>query len=792
MKRYVTLLLLLASLIFADGYKLPPKAILDVFDAPDDQFITAVTGTDKVIEYTYSRYESLEQLSQEKLSLAGKIIYIALHSEKNSYPYKYLKLRDLNSDFSVMLNPEEDNKIVGFKISPDRNLLAYTAEKNDGVFIRIVDLNDGKMIFKDTRKVNMSLAYLALQWSVDSKHLIIPRIYYEGNPVPQISPSEIAPRIQESYGKVSQVRTYSNLLETAFDVRLFDHFFTSIFVILDPFTGKELPIGEPGIYRSFDESPDGKYYLVKKVNNPYSFTVPYYRFAYTFNILDKEGRQFKELVSKPIQDQIPIGGVETGIRQPQWIPSENATIWWTEAQDEGDPKKQVAFRDKFYKYPAPFNKKAELFLKTKNRGYVSGFTKDKGALIYLDYDRDKEWLSTYYGSYDGSIDDKLLFSRSDNEKYEDPGEFVTEKLTNGFEVIKVRNNNVFLYGQGYSPEGNFPFLNKFDLGSGKLEQLFRSPPETYETFSSMTGNDEKRIIIRHETPTEPRNYFILDIGSGNREQITKNIDHAPQIRDIKTELVTYFREDSIQLSGKLYLPPDYDPDKRYPLYINAYPREFTDVSTASQVSGSQYTYTRFWGASIIYLTLHGYVVLNGAAMPVIGDVDTRNDTFVKQIGMNAKAAIDYLDMRGMIDRERVAVGGHSYGAFMTANLLAYTDYFKAGIAKSGAYNRTLTPFGFQSEERPYWEAKEFYQKASPFMNAEKIKTPLLLIHGADDDNAGTYPMQSERMYAAVKGNGGDVKLVMLPYEGHGYQARESNLHVLYEICEWLDKYLKND
>ena len=262
------------------------------------------------------------------------------------------------------------------------------------------------------------------------------------------------------------------------------------------------------------------------------------------------------------------------------------------------------------------------------------------------------------------------------------------------------------------------------------------------------------------------------------------------IRQIKTELITYKRNDSITLSGKLYLPPDYDKEKKYPLIIWAYPREFVELSTAGQITGSNYSYTRFWGASVKYLALHGYIVLDNASMPIVGNIQQRNDSFIEQIKMNALSAIDHLDSLGMIDRTKVAVGGHSYGAFMTANLLAYTDYFKAGIANSGAYNRTLTPFGFQSEERTYWQAKEFYQKASPFSNAEMIKTPLLLVHGADDNNPGTYPMQSERMYAAIKGNGGNARLVILPYEGHGYEARESNLHVLAEMCEWLDKYLK--
>jgi dipeptidyl aminopeptidase/acylaminoacyl peptidase len=792
MKNYIISLLIIISMTFAGNYKLPPKAILDVFEAPHNEIITLVTGTNKVIEYTYSRYKSLENLSQERLSLAGNIIIPKIHSELNSYPEIYLKLVNLDTGEKIQLTPPEDNKIIKFKISPDRKSLAYLSEKEDGVYLRVVDMNTGKMLFSDTKRVNMSLIGMALQWSVDSKNLFLARIFHDGQPAPKRSAKDISPRIQESYGKTSQLRTYSNLLETEFDMKLFDYYFTSQFVKLDPLLGNEVMIGEPGVYRQFDESPDGKYFLTKKANKPYSFTVPYYRFGYTHNILDKTGKVIKELITKEIQDQIPIGGEEKGLRYPNWIPTEEATLYWREAQDEGNPKVKVPYRDYLYKLSAPFTERKDLFLKTRNRCYVSGFTEKKGTFIYLDYDRENEWMKTYYASYNNEFEDKVLFDRSENEKYEDPGEFVTTKLPNGMEVIKLTNDNVFLSGQGYSPEGNFPFLNKFSLVTEKKEQLFKCQDMVYENFVGFINNDINKLCIKSESNTKSRNYFALDRETNERKQITKNYDHAPQVRDIKTELVTYYREDSLLLSGKLYLPNDYDPKKKYPLYINAYPREYTDPSTASQVSGSENTFTRFWGASIIYLALHGYIVLDNAAMPVIGDPETRNDTFIKQIGMNAKAAIDYLDSRGLIDRERVAVGGHSYGAFMTANLLAYTDYFKAGIAKSGAYNRTLTPFGFQSEERPYWQAKEFYQKASPFMNAEKIKTPLLLIHGAEDSNSGTYPLQSERMFSAVQGNGGTVKLVMLPYEGHGYQARESNLHVLYEICTWLDKYLKND
>jgi dipeptidyl aminopeptidase/acylaminoacyl peptidase len=774
----------------AEGYKLPPDEILKVFDAPNEQFLFLIDNTDYAIEYRVERYESLESISQEKLKLAGKVILPKIHSEKTDSPKLYLKLVDLRTNNRTALTHPEDNRIIDFEVSPDRKLLAYLSQLENGIYLRVVELETGKMLFRDNKRVNMTAPGLLIKWSVDPRFLFVPRIAYDNEPAPVRTASDIAPKTEESFGKNAQLRTYSNLLETNFDMKLFEYFFTSQFVKIDIDTKSEMKIGTPGIYRSFTQSPDGRYFLVRTVNKPYSYTLPYTRFGSSWLILDSNGNLIKDLVTKPVQDEIPIGGVETGIRSPEWIPQESSTLCWIVAGDGGNPKKKVPYRDSFYKLKAPFDKKPSLFLKTKNRGYISGFTSEKGRLFYIDYDRDNEWMSTFYGSYDASIGDKMLFTRSENEKYEHPGDFVTEKLSNGFRVIKVIKGNVYLYGQGYSENGNFPFMQKFTLKNGKKEIIFKCADKSYENFIGFTGKDHDRICITFETPAEPRNYFSVDLATGKRTQITTNINDASVLKEIKSELITYRRSDSITLGGKLYLPPDYDENKKYPLVIWAYPREFAELSTAGQITGSNYTFTRFWGYSIKYLVLHGYIVFDGASMPIVGNVEKRNDTFVEQIRMNAEAAIDHLDSLGFIDRNRVAVGGHSYGAFMTANLLAYTDLFKAGIAFSGAYNRTLTPFGFQSEERTYWQAKDFYNKASPFSNAEKIKTPLLLIHGANDDNPGTYPLQSERMYAAIKGNGGNARLVILPYEGHGYDSRESNLHVLAEMCEWLDRFLK--
>jgi dipeptidyl aminopeptidase/acylaminoacyl peptidase len=272
--------------------------------------------------------------------------------------------------------------------------------------------------------------------------------------------------------------------------------------------------------------------------------------------------------------------------------------------------------------------------------------------------------------------------------------------------------------------------------------------------------------------------------------LTHYKDPAPQLRSIKKELVTYKRPDGVQLSFTLYLPPDYKPGERLPTIVWAYPLEFNDAGTAGQVVGSPNLFTTLNGNSILFMLTQGYAILDNATMPVVGDPETVNNTYIEQIVASAKAAIDKAVDMGVTDRNRVGVGGHSYGAFMTANLLAHSDLFRAGVARSGAYNRTLTPFGFQSERRTLWQAPEMYARVSPFMYADKIKTPLLLIHGEADNNPGTFPVQSERMYQAIKGNGGTVRLVLLPLESHGYVARESVEHVLYEMISWFDRWVK--
>jgi dipeptidyl aminopeptidase/acylaminoacyl peptidase len=330
-----------------------------------------------------------------------------------------------------------------------------------------------------------------------------------------------------------------------------------------------------------------------------------------------------------------------------------------------------------------------------------------------------------------------------------------------------------------------------NLTTLRKERLFRCGDKGYEQFVSFAGASRGSILLRSESKTNPPNYVVLDVKSGKRKRVTDFPDTTPQVTRMSKELIRYSRKDGVALSGTLYLPPDYKPGTRLPLLLWAYPLEYSDADTAGQVRGSSQTFTRLNGATPIFFALHGYAVLNDATMPVVGDPETVNNTYIEQITDSARAAIEKLDAMGVIDRKRVCVAGHSYGAFMTANLLAHSDLFAAGIARSGAYNRSLTPFGFQTERRSYWEATDLYTKISPFTYADRIKKPLLLIHGEADDNSGTFPIQSERLFEAIRGNGGTARLVLLPNEAHGYRARESILHTLAEMLDWADRYVGN-
>jgi len=499
--------------------------------------------------------------------------------------------------------------------------------------------------------------------------------------------------------------------------------------------------------------------------------------------------------------------VLTGPRDSEWVATLPATLVWAEALDGGDPKTKAPYRDHLLMLGMPFKDQPVELVKLEQRYTPGGFGGgggfggrtgiewgENGIGLVRDYDRNRRWTRTFLINVkQPGQSPNLVWERSIRERYKDPGTPLLRTLPNGKRVMWQQGDAIFLAGAGASQKGEFPFLDRYDLKSGKSERIFQCEDKTFESVVALVSHDGTRFITRFETPTDPPNFFLRTAGTADKKALTSFPDPAPQLRNITKQLVTYNRADGVQLSFTLYLPANHKPGERLPTIVWAYPLEFNDAATAGQVSGSPYHFTTISGIGNVHLLLitQGYAVLDSATMPVVGDPETMNNTYVEQIVSSAKAAIDKAAEMGVTDPGRVGVGGHSYGAFMTANLLAHSDLFRAGVARSGAYNRTLTPFGFQSERRTIWEAPEMYMKVSPFMFADKLRHPILLTHGMADDNSGTFPIQSERMYQAIKGNGGIVRYVQLPYEAHGYLARETMEHLLWEMITWFDKWVKN-
>lgn len=783
--------LLFANIFAVEGYLQPPEHIKSVFDAPVSPFMSFIRYENLALEYSYQYHQTLEQLADPKVNLAGRSISRKLNGEIMLTPRTALTIYHLDTGKSIEVTFPPDIKIRNSSISPDYKTLALSHETEAGIELMLIDISSGDVEYIEDIIINDSIGDDGYQWLSDSRRLLIKSIPSDRGIPPGKPHVPQSPTIEENLGTVSTLRTYQNLLQNPHDEKLFEYYFTSQLKLLDIHSLESRKLGDPSIYQRIKPSPDSSYILVEHIVRPYSYRVPYFRFPKKFQIWDTEGNVVADLPDRPMMDQVPIGGTYTGPRNFEWQPHYDAKLVWVEALDEGDPKAEVDHRDRIVRVSAPdFDRQEELF-RMEYRYSSIVWSQQQDELIYYEYDRNNLWQRGWL--YDLNTEaEKIILDINTRDRYNDPGNLVTMRTPRGLSVFLKQDNSVFYINNlGATPDGNYPFLAKYDLESEKLEKLYRSEEGHYEIIYGFVDQERQTIAIRRESQSYPPNYYLIDRQSGKRTKLSDYPHPYPEIAELHKELVTYERSDGVPLSGILYLPENYDENTQLPLLINAYPREYTDEFTASQVGLSPNRFIRFGRSSLRYMTLHGYAVLSSASIPIVGDPETVNETFIEQTLESVKAAIDYLDTRGIIDRERVGIQGHSYGAFMVANVLAHSDLCVAGMANSGAYNRTLTPFGFQRERRTLWEAKEHYLNISPFMYANQIDKPLLLVHGEEDSNSGTHPMQSERMFHALKGNGALVRLVMLPHEGHHYRARESSLHVLAEMANWFDKHVKN-
>lgn len=778
-------------------YQTPPQEMVDIVNAPVMPTITMSPHNDRLVILSRPSNPSIEDVSREELRIGGLRIDPKTNGPSRFSYFTGIVVKDVETlKESAIQGLPANLKATSVRWSPDGNYISFLSTETAGISLWIIDVATLQAKVVSKTNINGIFRGSICTWMPDSKSIVFSGFPANRAEAPEKSGTPSGPVVQETMGEVSVIRTYQDLLKTPYDEQLFSFFGTSQLYKYE-IGGEVSKFGNDGIIISVNPSPDGNYVMVQTVTPPFSYLVPYYRFPMSVEIWSKEGSVVKTLAKIPLMESIPQGfdAAQPGPRRFTWRSDAPASVYWVEALDEGNPKKEVEFRDQIYYLEAPFSNDASKGPATQYRYRGISWGNDDIAILNEGWRKTRKTLVSMMDPDDSSKGLKKVFEYSSEDRYKNPGYFASVQNEAGKYVLQFGNKGKSLYlsGQGASPEGNRPFVDEFDIKSFKVKRLFRSEAPYYESPYEIIDLKRNLLLTSRQSVSEPPNYFIRNLKSDKLIQITEFQHPYPQFKDIKKEVVKYEREDGVQLSFDLYLPAGYKKeDGPLPSVLWAYPREYKSAAAAGQVSGSPYTFTRLSAMSALVMATQGYAVLNNTSFPIIGEGDEEpNDSFVKQLVANAEAAIDKASEMGVTDPKRVGVGGHSYGAFMTANLLAHTDLFAAGIARSGAYNRTLTPFGFQAEPRTYWEAPEIYYVMSPFMHADELKEPILLIHGIADNNSGTFPIQSERFYSALKGNGGTARLVMLPNESHGYRAQESLLHMLWEMNTWFEKYVKN-
>jgi len=801
MKIQLLLFLLVSYFVSAQEnltYQKPPKEILELADYERAPTVNMDTNKEYMLLSYRSTYKTLDELNQEEMRLGGLRINPVTNISSTVTYVNNLKLRKIADKDEIQVKGLPENpKISNLSMAPNQKKIAFSHTTNTGVELWIIDVVTAQATKLTEAIVNANMGN-PFSWFADSQSILV-RMLVQNRPalidVKKDLPT--GPTVSTSAGNVSQNRTYQDLLKNPLDEQNFETLVTSELYKISV-NGKATLFKKADMYSGESISPDGNYIMISTIQRPFSYIVPLSRFPQKTVVYDKTGNEIKVVNEVPLSEIIPKGfsSVRKGKRNMTWRTDKPATLYFVEALDEGDQANKVDFRDEVFLWDAPFSSNPTSLVKTQQRFSGIEWGDDTTAIVY-DQWYDTRNMKTYLiNPSSPTLSPKVISDRNYQDIYADPGDFETKKNQYGKYVLVLENNNAYLIGKGFTKEGQFPFIDELNLTTLKTKRLYQSTyKDKKEDILSMEDVKKGEALVMIQSKNEFPNYYFRNIKSkGKLTQITNFKNPFESIKSVYKEVIKYQRKDGVELSGTLYLPIGYDKVKKekLPLLIWAYPAEYKDKNSAGQSDKNENQFTFPTYGSFVYWVTRGYVVLDNASFPIIGEGTTEpNDTFIEQLVANAEAAIDAVDKLGYINRKKVAVGGHSYGAFMTANLLTHSNLFACGIARSGAYNRTLTPFGFQSEQRNYWDVPEVYNTMSPFMNANKMKTPLLLTHGEADNNPGTFTLQTERYFQALKNLGAPVRMVILPKESHGYAAKENILHLLWEQDQFLEKYLKN-
>ena len=781
-------------------YQVPDRVVAQFVEAPPNPVASVGPDRHVALLLTPRGFPSIAEIAEPELRLGGVRINPRNDATTRRAYVQALAVLDLRAPQAVaraVTGLPEGARIADVAWSPDGRHVAFTATSEDAIALWALDVAAASA----ARVGQVALVGgfgNPCRWLPDSSSLVCRTVRPDAGRPPEANAIPEGPVIQENIGGKKPARTNPNLLTNAHDALLFEHYLTSQITVVR-LDGQSQPVGKPAIYTTAEPSPDGRYLLVEAMHRPFSYQLDLSRFPLVSEVWNLDGTRAAAVADLPLAENLVVDfdAVRVGRREIEWRGDTAATLCWAEARDGGNPKQAAEVRDEVSCWAAPFGGAPVSVDKLSLR--FTGFAWGSGRVALLE----ERWFKTrraktWVVAPDQPGAPKLLWDRSSEDRYSDPGSPLMRRAANGYPLLFLTpDGKLLLRGDGASAAGDRPFLDCLDPSSGKSERLWRSDGEAFAHVAEVLDDRGGKVLLWREAVTAPPQLYVAILGPGphvSERQLTQFPHPVPELAQVKKQLIRWKRADGVELSGMLFTPPGFRPgvDRPLPVLVWVYPAEFKSAAAASQVHGSPYQFAApSWGGPMFALT-QGYAVINNPSFPIIGEgTKEPNDTYVNQLTTEAGAMIDEVVRLGVGDRDRFAIGGHSYGAFTTVNLLAHSKLFRAGIARSGAYNRTLTPFGFQSEERTFWEAPDTYMAMSPFRFAGEISAPLLLIHGAADDNPGTYTIQSDRLFEAMQGLGGQVRYVLLPAEAHGYRARESALHVLWEQVRFLDAKVKN-
>ena len=803
MKLKITLLLFLnvSFIAFAQEnlmYQKPSKSILDLADYERAPSVSMDTKKEYLLLSYRSTYKTLDDLNQDELRLAGLRINPNTNISSTVTYTNNFKIRKINSKEEIQVSGLPDNpKISNILWSPNDKKILFSHTTNLGVELWVLDVASAKAKKLTEGIVNANLGN-PFSWFLDNETILVKMLPKNRQPLLDAKKDlPTGPIISNTSGTKSQNRTYPDMLKNQNDEINFENIITSELYKVN-LNGTATLFKAAAMYAGERISPDGNYIMLTTIQKPFSYVVPLNRFPFKTVVYDNNGVEIKVVNEVPLNEIIPKGfmAVRKGKREMAWRNDKPATLSYVVALDEGDPANKADFRDEIFLWEAPFTKDANTLVKIPQRFNNITWGNDNTAIVSDEWYDTRNTKTYLINPSNPDQQPKVISDRNSQDIYSDPGIFETRKNAYNKYVLAIENNTAYRIGEGFTKDGQFPFIDEFNLKTLQTKRLYTSAyKDKKEDLLEIEDFKTGKVLVQIQSKNDYPNYYFRNIKKQNAlTPITSFKNPFESIKDVSKEVIKYKRKDGVELSGTLYLPAGYDKIKKekLPLLIWAYPAEYKDKSSAGQTSQNPNEFTFPYYGSFIYWVTKGYVVLDDAAFPIIGEGTTEpNDNFITQLVDNAEAAINAVDALGYINRKKVAVGGHSYGAFMTANLLTHSNLFACGIARSGAYNRTLTPFGFQTEQRNYWEVPSVYNTMSPFMNADKMKTPILLVHGEADNNPGTFTLQTERYFQALKGLGAPARMVILPKEAHSYVAKENILHLLWEQDQFLEKYLKN-